>query len=149
MALITVNALDKTIHNHTALLIYGVINDLECYPKWWKNANMTFHTDEVGGYVIVKTLAGEFTLRKKESIENKRVTLEYTGLFTGSATWILEPHGAACRVVYDAHVTTNSGLLGFINKFSSIEKRHSKTIKEMFEYLDRYLSNYHKEKNPR
>ncbi|KIM12789.1 MAG: hypothetical protein KU37_02660 [Sulfuricurvum sp. PC08-66] len=140
--MIAIKVTDKTILNHTSLLMYAILTKIENYEKWW--SGVSSKRDAQGDYVEVKTLAGTFTLRILEVVENKRIVLVYSGLFEGEGIWNLEAHGAACKVAYEVNLRTKSKILSFVNKFRSIEVMHSKRMKEVFITLDRHISNYHR-----
>lgn len=104
---------------------------------------MTF--DESTNTLTIKPFgAGEFTWQCVETIENQRISLEYKGAFEGKGHWILEPHGASTRVIYEVNVEIKNPFLCFVNKFISVERQHSKMMKKVFKSLDNYVSNLHR-----
>ena len=139
----SIHATDKVRMNHTNMLIYSVVSNLETYQKWWPSAKFTMLGDNK---VEVSPVGpGSFTWNIESTVENEKVNIIYDGIFSGHGTWVLDKDGAMTYVSYTVSLDINHGFYKFINRFVSIKKLHMKMMKKVFKSLDLYLNNYHSE----
>jgi carbon monoxide dehydrogenase subunit G len=140
----SIHVSNRTHLNHTNELIYKILSNLDSYHEWWPGA--TFTKTSEGSYEVAPMGPGSFTWKIAELVENRKVVLEYEGMFNGKGTWLIEKDAAMTFVTYSVSANIEHKLFQFINKFMPINKLHSKMMPKVFRELNTYLNNYHEEK---
>lgn len=141
---VSVHVSNKVHLNHTNILMFSILSDLSTYQSWWPKASIT-KIDET--MIRVSPLGpGSFTWKISDVQENKKVVLDYDGIFSGQGVWKIEKDGAMIWLTYSIDLTIEHKFFQILNRFMPISKLHSKMMKKVFSQLDRYLNNYHLQK---
>ncbi len=141
----SIHVSDKVHMNHTNIFIHSIISDLNTYALWWPNTKITKLDDS--RVEVSPAGPGSFTWEIIENEKDSKVVLQYKGIFSGTGTWRIDKDGAMSYLTYHVSATIDHGFYRFINKFVSLNKLHSKMMKNVFKSLDTYLNNYHHETN--
>ena len=139
----SIHVTNKVHMNHTNILIYKILMDLDNYGKWWPGAQFT--TLGENRIEVSPSGPGSFTWDIESSVENEKIVLSYDGIFSGHGTWTIDKDGAMTYLTYTVSLDIKHGFYKFVNRFVPIRKLHAKMMKKVFRRLDRYLNNYHEE----
>lgn len=135
---------NRTQVNHTDILTYKILSQLDHTSKWWPNATFTKLSEDT--FEVSPMGPGSFTWKIIELLENKKVVVEYDGIFKGKGTWFIEKNAAMTYITYSISVTIEHKFFRFINKFVPISRLHSNMMPNVFKELNTYLNNYHEER---
>lgn len=131
---------------HSADKIFEAVSDVSVFKDWWsKNIKIkVLHISEnrIGSKVEIRASGGWFRCEVVSvSPPNEVIIKYYEGVQKGEGVWKIRKAGDDESVVtYSIELEPVGIIPRFLSNFMNFSKLHSKSMKEIFQSLNEYLS---------
>jgi uncharacterized protein YndB with AHSA1/START domain len=99
----------------TPATVYGVLSDVESYPRWWPQVRRTRRIDDLSGELTCRSLLPyDVVFRIHREIEDPaRLVLRarMEGDLSGTSQWTITANGAGSTAVFDEDVQVGKAML--------------------------------------
>jgi ribosome-associated toxin RatA of RatAB toxin-antitoxin module len=129
---------------HSAMEVWKVITDLPSYSAWWppsiKIKTLHLSNELVGSRIELRPYGGQAFFCEVSSInDSKELTLEYSGIYSGTGMWtIFEINGQSC-VTYRIELKIQNTMISLLSFVLPVASIHSKLMEEVLTGLGQYL----------
>lgn len=136
---------DTIILNHSAEKVFYAVADVTVYKDWWSrkvSVNVLESKESfTGSKVEVSASGGRFRCEIVSAVKHSEVRVKYyDGVQTGEGIWTIEEiSDSKTRLTYSINLEPNGFIPRLLSNFMNFSGMHSKSMKEMFEGLERYL----------
>lgn len=139
-----IRSLDSTLLPLPASAIWPVLADIGNYPQWWPKSQgikvLRASPELIGNKIALRPFQTKsFTCRVISCEDQKRITLEYGGVITGTGEWRLEPVGQGTRVSFALDGAVRGWPVALLSRFFDLAVLHKRSMRVLFRHLHRRL----------
>ena len=125
--------------------VWAVVADLPGYPAWWppslKVKLLHREAGVLGTRIEVRPYGGQgFTCEVSQVRAGERLTMRYSGIYSGSGTWEIAPVGDRCRVTYAIDLRIESRWVRLLARVLPVASIHSRLMGQMLDSLHAHLT---------
>jgi uncharacterized protein YndB with AHSA1/START domain len=96
-------------------VVYGVLSDVESYPRWWPQVRRTRRIDDLSGELTCRSLLPYDVVfrmhREVEDPDSRVLRARMEGDLSGTSQWTITPDGEGSVAVFDENVQVGKGML--------------------------------------
>ena len=125
--------------------VWRVIADLGGYPGWWPPSTQVkvrhATASLIGSRLEIRPYGGQaFTCEVTGLTPEREMRMAYTGIYTGTGAWTLEPTGSGhTRIGYRIDLHIQSAFIRFLARFLPVTAMHNKLTEQILDRLAQRL----------
>lgn len=139
-----INSLDHRIIHHSVENIFTVISDFNTYPEWFgkkvRVKVLKITEEKIGSLIQINFGTVKFFCEIVKILLNKEIVVKYTGAYSGMGTWFFFKGTNGIKVIYEIDLIIRNPFVYILSYFISLNRIHSKTMNDIFNNLEKYLS---------
>ena len=125
--------------------VWAVVADLPGYPAWWppslKVKLLHREAGVLGTRIEVRPYGGQgFICEVSQMRAGERLSMRYSGIYSGSGTWTMAPVGDRCRVTYAIDLRIESRWIRLLARVLPVASIHSRLMGQMLDSLQAHLA---------
>ena len=137
---------NKTTLPFSSSGIWNIITDINSYPEWWptsvKIKVLDLSDNLIGSVIKIKPYGGlGFNCEISEAVENKRLILKYSGIYSGTGIWNIIEGSGMSTVTYEINLKIESLFIRMLSVFLPIDKIHFNLMNDVLSALQNRLKN--------
>jgi len=139
-----IHAVNSITLPYPAQKVWKTISDISSYSLWWPSTVKikVLHSSQsfIGSQVEIRPYGGlPFYCEFFESVENVKLVMKYSGIYSGLGIWTLTEMNDGTKVDYEINLEINSLFIRLLAYVVPVEKIHFQLMNEVLSGLGKRL----------